>query len=82
MSKDLNDSTKNNIWQMSNISLPKRLKGCKCMITHKNTKNPKVIVLGCSGYYFIPFLEYELCDIIGYHTFQSFMVDLATVILY
>ena len=84
MSKDLlcNNNSIASIWQTSQIVLPQALHQCKCLITHQNTNNPKLIVLGgcdCTNQTTKTFLEFELCDIIGYNTFIRFMLNFEKV---
>ena len=72
-----------NIWQMSQISLPKSLSHCKCMITQQNTENPKVIIL-CGKTNFKDVtnerLKYDLQTIIGNRNFKHFMMHIEEVI--
>ena len=85
MSKDISDDSINNIWQMAKIALPFTLCKCKCMITHQSTNNPKLIILGGQKNKSLEdsniFLEYKLSDIMGYHTFQRFILDFTKVIM-
>ena len=85
MSKDISDSKINNIWQLSQIRLPYPLFDCKCIITHQSTHNPKLIVLGGKNIARIGkmtmHLEFELPQIIGYHTWKRFIFNIVTVIV-
>ena len=77
MSKDICNNSIDNIWQISEVSLPREMSRCKCIITHESTMNPKFIILGGQD----RFLEYDLRDIIGDNTFKHFMLDFLTVML-
>ena len=50
MSKDMlyksYDVMNQSIWRLSNIKLQPYLQDTLCMITHQNTTNPKLIILG------------------------------------
>ena len=76
MSKDMCDNKMQSIWRLSQMTLEHNLYGCKCMITHQNTNNPKLIVLGgCNGNdndYTKTHLEFNLSDVIGWDTFIRF----------
>ena len=77
MSKDMCCHSITNIWQMSQISLPVFLQGCKCMILEQSTEYPKLIILGGGQSYYQgtqTHLKYELYDILGYDTFNRFML--------
>ena len=81
VSNDLRDNKIENIWQQSNITLPYGLYHGSCIITHKSTNNPKLIILGGarkrkSEYSLTKtYLEYDLLDILGLDTFKRFMMD-------
>ena len=84
VSNDINNKNNNDqsIWQLSLIKLPFALCDCQCMITDKKNKNPKLIILGGRNETGNPtkaYFEYNLSDIIGYDTFNRFMIDLKQV---
>ena len=83
VSNDINNknSDKNNqsIWQSSLIKLPFALIYCQCIITHQKSKNPKLIILGGDNQKnqaTNTYLEYNLCDIMGYENFYRFIIDI------
>ena len=82
MSKDMCDNTIKNIWRLSEIKLNQSLCHCTCVITAQNTWHPTLFVLGGYNKYdhaTKAHLQYDLCDIMGYHTFYRFMIDLKQV---
>ena len=71
-----------NIWQISQISLPFTLSRCTCLITQQSTKQPKLIILGgqtATTQITKTYLEYNISDIIGYDKFKCFMIDVKQV---
>ena len=90
MSNDINNKNSENdysieqrIWQLSLIKLPFALNRCQCIITDQKSKNPKLIILGGYNEYremTDECFEYNLCDIVGYDTFNRFITfDYETV---
>ena len=83
MSKDILLAKDNNsIWQTSQIQLPDFIFNCNCLITQQSTLKPKLIILSPGDKNFDSqnkCLTYNLCDIVGYHTFVRFTQDLTTV---
>ena len=77
------DNKLQNIWQTSQISLCHPLCQTSCLITQKNGKSPKLFILGGTRDMSMSSTnecyEYNLCDIIGYHTFYRFFIDLKQV---
>ena len=83
VSNDINNKNNNqSIWQLSVIKLPLVLCDCQCIITNKESRNPKLIVLGGESAIRMKtdiYLEYNLCDVIGYDTFNRFIIDIKQV---
>ena len=77
-----NNSENQSIWRLSLIELPFLISACQCIITDKKNKNAKLIILGGKNQNYREthaYLEYNLCDIIGYHTFYRFIIDMKQV---
>ena len=79
MSRDLCDDKNKNVWQKSKITLPYALSHCKCMINHKNTSKPKLLILGGIDEEWNnetkTFLEFDLRNVIGNQTYFRFVFD-------
>ena len=75
-SDDILRRKRNNYWRKSDIELPCKIWGCKCIITEKNTDNPKLIILGGldeNDRELNIFWQREISDIIGNDAMPEFL---------
>ena len=84
VSNDINNNEKQSIWQTSKIRLPFAICECQCIITQQNSCNPILNILGGCNQNNVAtnqWLQYNLCDVIGYQTFMRFSIDIERVTL-
>ena len=82
VSNDINIKNNQSIWQLCLIKLPLVLSDCQCIITDQKSNNPKLIILGGNNENnnnIDTYLVYNLCDMIGYDTFNHFIIDMRRV---
>ena len=82
VSNHINNKSNQSIWQASLIKLPLAIHACQCVITDQKSRNPKLIILGGVNQNYDStdtYLEYNLCDIISYDTFNRFSIALKQV---